>query len=189
MKFDKLSDETKQKAIEKNRDINVYYEWYEPIYEDVKRVGEILGIEIDKIYFSGFWSQGDGACFEGVYSYNKGAHKMIKEYAPKDETLHHLANQLWDLQSENFYKLSATIKHKGMYYHKYCTDIDVYNENDSMYYADNETAEFVRERLRDFMEWIYNMLEQEYEYITSDEAVAESLKANEYEFNEKGEKQ
>jgi hypothetical protein len=39
------------------------------------------------------------------------------------------------------------------------------------------------------MRWIYKSLEREYNYLTSDEAVAESLDANEYdfEFNEDGE--
>lgn len=186
--FNDLSDKAKQKAIEQNRDINIFHDWYEIVYEDVSNIAEILGIDIENIYFSGFYSQGDGACFEGTYSYNKGAHKKIKEYAPNDETLHKIATQLWDLQSENFYRLSATIKHSGHYYHKYCTDIDVYNENDSMYHADEETAEFVRERLRDFMQWIYNSLEKEYEHLTSDEAVAETLAINEYEFKENGER-
>ena len=87
--FKELSKEAKKKVLERLSQINVDYDqWHDGIIEDAKECGKILGIDIDKIYFSGFSSQGDGACFEGNYSYRKNAVNDIKAYAPKDEVLH-----------------------------------------------------------------------------------------------------
>ena len=44
----------------------------------------------------------------------------------------------------------------------------------------------LEELLRDFMQWIYRQLEAEYEYQTSDEAIAENFTANETEFDADG---
>lgn len=51
---------------------------------------------------------------------------------------------------------------------------------------DNERAETLTEALRDFNRWIYKALEKEYEYLTSDEAVEESIRTNAYEFTKDG---
>ena len=50
----------------------------------------------------------------------------------------------------------------------------------------DETEEAIAEALRDFMRWIYRNLEREYEFITSAEEVAETLRINEYDFLENG---
>ena len=44
------------------------------------------------------------------------------------------------------------------------------------------------ELMRDFAEWIYRGLEQEYDWRQSDECVDESMESNEYEFTEDGER-
>ena len=56
--------------------------------------------------------------------------------------------------------------------------------SDSKLWRDAEDD--VIQLLRDFADWIYRRLEEEYEYQTSEEAVAESMAANEYEFYEDG---
>ena len=48
-------------------------------------------------------------------------------------------------------------------------------------------GEGVREALRAFMQWIYTRLEAEYDYLQSDDAIKESIGANEYEFTANGE--
>lgn len=42
--------------------------------------------------------------------------------------------------------------------------------------------------MRDFADWIYERLSDEYDYQTSDSAVEETIRANEYEFDEDGER-
>jgi hypothetical protein len=49
-----------------------------------------------------------------------------------------------------------------------------------------DAEEVVIEALRDLARWLYRQLEREYEYLTSDEAVDESIVANEYTFTAAG---
>ena len=183
--FDELDDSAKETARQWYREGAFDWEWWD--FEDSKACGKILGIDIDKIYFSGFASQGDGACFEGSYSYAKGAVKAIKAYAPTDKTLHQIAEDLQSIQRRYFYQLSASVKHSGHYYHENCTEISVSDDRDGYGWdAGIEAEDAITEALRDFMRWIYRQLESEYEYINSDEAVDESILINEYTFDEEG---
>ena len=50
--------------------------------------------------------------------------------------------------------------------------------------ADDDAA--VLECARDFARWIYSRLESEHEYLTGDDSVSETLRANEYEFTADG---
>ena len=186
-KFDELSESAKQKAIEDYRQEGFDYDWYDAVYEDAKQIGKILGIEIDNIYFSGFSNQGDGACFEGKYAYIKGSAKEIKDHAPQDEELHRIARELQKLQKKNFYSLSATVKQSGHYSHEYCTEINVYDNLNSYGDVTIETEKALSELLRDFMRWIYKQLEQDWDYLSSDEQIIETIQANEWEFDENGE--
>ena len=192
--FDELSEKAQDKAIEDNYNWNVDDNfWHECVIDDCKELGKLFGIDIDNIYFSGFWSQGDGACFEGDYSYAKQGLKKVQEYAPQDNDLHSIVKALQDLQKVNFYRLSAHVKHKGHYHHEMCTIIDVdymdYNDDcpaEYWNYRDNKPDEALSELLRDFMRWIYKRLEADYDYLTSKEAIKESFESNETQFNEDG---
>lgn len=188
-KFDELSDEAKETAREWFREGGLDYDWWDSVYEDVKAIAPLLGIEIKQkdnapmnipaIYFSGFSSQGDGACLEGSYRYAKDAPHKIKGYAPKDSELLRIAKELQAIQKAHGYRLTASLSHSGRYYHKYSVTIDIMDGEDS---ANEQTENAIKELLRDFMEWIYRQLEQSYEYLNSDEAVDETIQANEYEF-------
>lgn len=183
-KFVELSEEAQENALDANRDWNTYgAEWWDGVYDDAKEIGKILGITIEKIYFSGFCSQGDGACFEGEYGYAKGARKAIREYAPKDEELHSIADTLQEIQRPCFYGLYAYVTHVSHYQHSGCTAIDV--REDEYGFEDLPSGDLAQ-CLREFMDWIYQALERECEYLESDEVVKESLIANEVEFTADG---
>ena len=182
--LDELTEDAKETAREWYRGGALDYEWYESVYEDAKTIAGLMGINIDKIYFSGFSSQGDGACFEGNYSYAKQSVKKVMEYAPQDKNLHRIVKALYQLQKINFYQLEAHVKHSGHYYHEFCTRIDVSYLCGR--YTHIDTAEELTELLRDFMHWIYRQLETEYDYLLSDESVDETIKINEYTFTEDG---
>ena len=187
-----LPDETKDSIVERMYDINVhddwydfvYDDWYDFVYDDAKEIGALLGIDVDHIYFSGFSNQGDGAQFVGGYSYAKGSTKAVKEHAPQDKELNLIAEGLQELQRRNFYSLSANVKSRGRYSHAYCTDISVYDSRD--YYASAYNDDSLCELLRDFMNWIYSRLEQEYEWLTTKESIIETIVSNEYEFYSDG---
>ena len=212
--YDELSDKAKEKAREwwSSLVFSDSCDW-EFVYEDAVRMGKLMGIEISSspvrlmgggarlkpdIYFSGFSSQGDGACFEGSYRYKKGAVEAIKKetgfgfkgsdgvVGKGDAELTRIAKGLQEVQRKHFYKLSATCTHRGHYTHSGCMDVDV--EHYDGWRDLKGDDEQVRQLLRDFADWIYRQLEAEYDYQCSDEAVEEILLNNPYEFYENGER-
>lgn len=189
--FAELSDKAKQKALEKMYDINVHDDWFDSVYEDFKMICECLGITLSSrrsgkfdepcIYFSGFSSQGDGACFEGSYSYKKGASKAIRDHAGLDKELHRIADDLQALQKANFYQVRSDISQWGNYF-----SIRVNSErNDYKEFAGDTENEF-KQLFQDLCSWLYKTLEAEYDYMTSEAAIIETIEANEYEFDENG---
>lgn len=200
-RLDELADDAKERARSWYRQHGFDYDWYDSVFEDFGRVCQLLGIDLCTravrlmgggtrsepcIFFSGFSSQGDGACFEGHYGYARGMRRAIRDYAPEDAELHRIADALEAIQWRNFYQLSATVPHRGRYAREYCMDISVERES-PVYQPPTAGAEdAVTEALRDLARWLYGQLEREYEFQTSDEAVDEAITANDYSFTETG---
>ncbi len=198
-RFEELDENAKQAAISEL----TTGDWdYEVVFDDAIEMGKLMGIDIDtyqittmggykrdkpSIFFSGFWSQGDGACYECNYSYRSGSVKAIIEACgDSDKELIRIAKGLQDVQKNYFYKLCAKTKHRGHYYHEYCMDVDVFLDHDP--YRQVTTAEKdISELLRDFAKWIYRMLELQYRHCTSEEYVKDMCDANDYLFNKSGE--
>jgi hypothetical protein len=138
------------------------------------------------IWLSGFWSQGDGAAWEGVYSYRKSAAAELRAYAPKDQVLHRIAETLQAVQRQNFYRLRADVTHRGNYYHAFTMVVSVTREGAAVVEITGDAETVVTDALRDLANWLYRQLEQEYDHLSSDEAVDETLVANGYTFTEEG---
>jgi len=182
--FEELSESAKENALNHVRELILTDGfWSECIIEDAKQIGELIGIDITNVYFSGFSCQGDGAMFEGRYRYKIGALKAIKEYAPNDETLHNIAAALQEIQKDFFYSLDVDIKHSGHYYHEHCTVFTI-EDKDGMYVS--EKAEQIIPILKDFMRWIYKSLEAQHDFVTSEESIKERIEDNLYMFTESG---
>ena len=186
--FDELSDDAKEKARDWYRQFvfSESQDW-EHVYEDAKECGRLIGIEVDKIYFSGFCSQGDGASFEGSYKYQNGAAKSIRQHAPQDTELHRIADQLQEVQKRHFYRLMAYCQHQGHYQHSGCMSVDV-EDSEDQYEDIGDAEDEITDLLRSFADWIYSQLEKEYDYQMSDESVDENIRCNGYEFTEAGER-
>lgn len=198
-KFNELSDAAKKRARDWWRKDDTDFD-YDFIYDDAAEVGDRLGFDIrhtrrqlmdgtvrydPTIYWSGFWSQGDGACFEGTYSYKKGCVEEIKKFAPNDKELLNIAEQLVEMQRPWFYKLSGKVKHRGHYYHERSMECRLDHPDWHTMERTLPEQEFA-DICADFAMWIYKRLREEYEYRASDEAVDEALVINEYEFTEDG---
>jgi hypothetical protein len=192
-----------QSFIKNHREINVHHDWWDSVYDDFHRICEILGIELDKDEpsFSGFWSQGDGASFTGRYracglsfdtpsgyvaTYDLAPAK-IREYAPQDEELHHIADELC-LLARIYHPTYAKVgrPYGSNYVHSntmYVTEWEYYDEDIGFEGVDTAIAHHIEETLiaqfRALADWLYKTLEREYDYLTSDEAVVETLEANE----------
>lgn len=188
--FDELSEEAKEVAIEANRHVNVeYWEWYHDVYEMFKNKYSNL-FDITNIYFSGFWSQGDGAMFE----YDGITDKLINEFIAQLKTTPLRKKIVKDLAY-----FSGIGKRQGRYYHERSCRHSINVEHNyqvgwGRYPNIDELIDdlqimfeaFIEERYIDLAQELYSMLQSEYELLTSDEEIAETLIANEYEFTETG---
>lgn len=184
--FDELDDSAKEKAREWYREGALDYDWWGYIFDDAKTAGALLGITVDDINFTGFWSQGDGACFTGSYRYSKGWRKALEAAGGGDSLarLIEIGEALQAAQAPVFYKGTATVSRpRGNYCHEYSPEIVVYDAGD-----EDGAGEPITDALRDFMRWIYRSLEAEHDWLLADEQVDESILANEYTFTADGER-
>ena len=199
--IDELSDAAKENARIWYRQQGLHDDWYDFVYEDFETICRILGITLattpvrlygggtrDKpqLYFTGFWSQADGASFYGHYSHASGAAKGVRAHAPKDTELHRIADILQDIQRRNFWQVHASIRHQGRYCHEYSMAIEVERDSPTWQPPTDGVEETVIEALRDLARWLYRQLRSEYEHQTSDEAVDEIVSINEWSFKADG---
>lgn len=166
--FCELDDQAKERAREWYRQGALDYQWWDGVYDDFKRVAPLVGVTVDGMYFTGFWSQGDGACFEGTYSYARGSVQAVREHCPEDSEVIRIARELFQVQARNFYRITASVGHSGHYYHEHCTRIEVDQ-------CSAQDQELVADLLRDLMRWLYSNLERECDWIMSDEQVDLSI--------------
>ena len=175
--------------LEKYRYINVEYnDWWDCVESDFIEDMKQVGIHVDKTYFSGFWSQGDGACFVGsldnALTYLN--HHHVDQF-PMLRKLIEMGGGVW-----------ATSEHRGRYYHSSSVSINaeceafwqcanpkselqeaVIQRWDDM--VDKEIVDFeaaLAEQWRTYMNDLYTKLEEEHDYLTSDDGVWDTLVAN-----------
>lgn len=180
-RFEALSESDQQKILDNCRYYDIEdIERYNFIYADFKESMKAVGIRVDEIYFSGFSSQGDGAMFEGyVDDWSKF---LASINAP--ECFNH---------AEIYGDLMFSVKHHGHYYHSnstsYSTDMNLNNfyeggtirrhAMDALIEEceekQDELWDSCEEAFKGHMDQLYSNLKQEYDYLTSDEHVLESL--------------
>ena len=170
--IEELTGSAKENALEWLRE-GLDYEWYDFVFEDAKKCASILGIEIGDIYFS----MDVGACFNGRFSYAKGWKKELKMYAPIDRELVRIAQELQAIQAPYFYNLSGMIESND----RYKTTKAAFHWSE-----DNMPVEDLSQVFTDFAHWIYRSLEKEYEWLTSEDQLIETAKANGYAFDSDG---
>ena len=113
----------------------------------------------------------------GSYSYRKGWHAALAHEFGGDTlaALVKIGEELQSAQRRAFYCASIDLHpiHHGTAY-------TVYSKFGA-YVTDDLT-----DALRSFEHWALTLLRCEYEYLTSDDAIKETIEANEYDFDEAG---
>ena len=169
--FAELSDDAKERALNEFRDINVEFNWWECSFDTIRTAGKLLGLEIREIQFDT-----DSYCmFDAHYRYARGAVKAVRDEFPHATDLHKVAKDLQALQKRHFYSLSCAI-----------TEGRSMNQYSCFRFGEDYECEDLGDIIDDFAHWARILLRDEYEYLTSDEAVKEMIEANEYEFDEAG---
>ena len=184
--FEELAEDSKQTAIENHRDVNTYDGWWEPIFEGITEQAEQAGFHVGNIYFSGFWSQGDGAMFE----YTTVGDTLLNKFVDQLD-LSPLRKQ-W-LRSQTF--AQGRGDHSGHYYHENCCShvIDFepnfgWQSNFSNWiegFAD-QYEEFVIAEYKSLCRELYSRLDTYNDELSTDEAIADAIIMNEWEFDEDG---
>lgn len=177
--YEELPEDIKEKVLQENRHINVEDSWwYEPVEDEWKERLEAEGFRGVKIAFSGFFSQGDGASFtaESV---------ELPTFCKANKALTRF-KALFKLEY-----LSACVKRTSAHYvHENTVRGDVETEwlieTDKCYTLRGELESTLTQRVRELSKQIYRDLESEYYYMTSDEAVIDTLESNEYTFRING---
>lgn len=181
--FDELTPEQQAKCLDKYRNINVEHDWYQWSIDDFTTILQILGFDGIKIGLSGFWSQGDGAHFTAErYAYAKDATKKIQEHAPNETAFLQAAKELQQIQRRHFYSITGKVVKKSHHYeHENTVECELFTSSGD--WASEKTHDDFNAVIRSLMRYIYRQLEKEYQYQTSDEAVKDTIEANEYFFN------
>jgi len=195
LKFSALSKSAKAHAREKWRNDYCFDEWeYTHILDDCSDVAALIGIDIDQcerrgkktrmhdIRFSGFWSQGDGACFNGRYKFKPDATQAVISYFGSPDRCKEplrITNELATLHITrmllNLEPLQGLITTFGSYSNSSTMRYEAISYEGEDHEIDNDHDHDVLTLMRDFADWIYDRLEKQYEYATSDEVVDERL--------------
>lgn len=159
-KFDELSKEAQQKAIERLFDINVDHDWWDMTYEDAKNIGlKITGFDLDR---------NRHAKGEFLLSANEVAANIIKDHGEQCSTYK---------TAQNFMEVWQPV-------------FDEYMNEDSGNYESQESESKLLDIETDFLNSLLEdysiILQNECEYLQSDESIIETIKANDYDFTEDG---
>jgi hypothetical protein len=185
-KYNELTEEQKEKVLSKLSDINTEnIEWYNCTLEDFKNKLQKIGFSNAEIHFSGFWSQGDGACFDAELDIKQLILYLINQNKTKFKKL--LSFNVFEFIEGKIIR-NPSANH---YSHEMTRTTDIYlNTGKNYKRLEKLISEFDKEiesiRLK-YCYKIYRTLEKEYDYLTSREAIEETISCNEYEFTEEGE--
>ena len=159
--FSELSEDAKQKAIENLYDCNVNYDWWDVMYEDAENIGlKINSFDLDR---------NRHAKGEFLLSAAEVAQNILNEHGEMCETYKTAENFLSD-----FNPLFADY-------------LDEASENYESSELENQMLELETEFLNSLLQDYSILLQNEYDYQCSEEAIIETIEANGYHFKANGE--
>jgi hypothetical protein len=198
--FSQLDKQAKQKALTAYQDLNVGFDWWNDEFDDFITLCSYMGIAVNKdsIKFRGFYSQGDGSGFSALVDIPKLvtaiANQSWKDYAPMQEFVFIVPvidRRVMDLVANGLLPSEPQIISRSRQF-GVVTDLGI-----SEVIKDDKTHDNIFEELDKLEEWLrsvaeilnrhlYKSLENQYEFLTSDTAIKESILTNEYLFTADG---
>ena len=181
-------DQQQNELIDKHRDINVDYEdWFDCVWEDT--VIDLLqkGIKAEEMNYSGFWSQGDGASFIGEIDMNVFLKMHDLDHKYPGATYFASIGEL---------PARLVRPRLSRYSHENTIELDMnwdgynnFDDDDARGSVYETLYELLQEEWKDleqdildisrgYMRDLYRRLEKEYDYLTADAAVWETIVAN-----------
>ena len=209
-KYDELSDSAKSKAREWYIE-GMDYDWWDSMYEMCIEDGKELGFDIAKINFSGFYSQGDGACWMGEVDVAKWLETHAKDsigisawcqliqesvvtrYLAVDRIASNYSHEetmrfgeiVDDTECfEDDYTMQHQSIFKGMSIANLFDIIEA--DTDCPYKCVEHIEKAIEDSCKDYAQDIYKRLREEYEYLCSEEMMIDHFNCNDYHFTNEG---
>ena len=159
--FDELSEQAKETAIQSLFDINISHEWWDTIYDDASEMGlKITSFDLDRNRHA-----------NGVFllSANEVAQNILNNHGEECETFQTAATFLkeWQAIFSNYMDESS----------------DFFESQESEEKLLELEDEFLKSLLKDYS----IILQNQSEYLQSEESIIETIEANEFVFLKTGE--
>ena len=191
-KFKELPKDIQEQIIEKYRDINVYYDQWEDFeIDEFKSKLEKMGYSIPDIIYRGFGSQGDGASFRADVLIDKYIKKHLKKLIKGGINLFDLRAILKGIENGMYCRCQITQNdHHYCHHNTMHINLEMEDDPDGLESELSETLtrleNFILEEAQGEALKFYRQLEKTYDNLTDDEAIIETIEANEYTFDEYG---
>ncbi len=158
--FNELSEEAKERAIEKLWNINVDYEWWDCVYDDAENIGlKIKEFDLDR----GSYVKG-----EFTISAQEVASNIIRDHGESCETYQTAVNFI------------------NEYEPVFSDYMNEQSENFESGELEDKMLDMESEFLKSLCEDYRIMLQREYEWRTSTDEIIKTIDANGYEFTKDG---
>tara|TARA_R110000772_G_scaffold32788_4_gene80068 strand:- start:2694 stop:3257 length:564 start_codon:yes stop_codon:yes gene_type:complete len=174
---------TRDELLDKYRYAEVEHDdWWEGDYEALRGRADSLGIEVEEITFTGFYSQGDGAAFSGravepFSILNKADYPLLSKYI--DERGYYECS--WRLAPRGNFTYDVDFNLQESFMDILDVDhpfADIWDEE--IFYEVDEAQRAVQNVVDELEYQLYSDLRSTYEYLTSDEVVWECIVANQW---------
>lgn len=159
--FTELPEQGKEKAIADNADFNVNYNWWDMVYEDARNIGlKITGFDLDRAHYCNA---------EYIYDAIYTARQITLDHGEQTDT-YRIAT---DFQESRDLLITTWPKDE-------IGELEQVDEMDEA--LDNVENRFLKSLALAYL----RILDNEYDHLTSDKAIADALTANEYWFTADG---
>lgn len=172
--WDDLTDQDKDIVIGNNRDINVDHDWWESTYMDAENIGlKITGFDLGR-------SQECSGDF--LLNAAEVARKILADHGDTCSTY----QTAQDYLQSRFVELKQLCQDEAdelciaFSFGDGVLDVHDTDECELVEVLEDANTNFLKSLLEDYR----HMLQKEYEYLCDDEAIIETIEANEFEFNE-----
>ena len=186
-KWNQLTETNRERLLGKHRDCEVHWNWWDSVEEMFKEDMEAIGVHVEAMYFSGFWCQGDGACFNGFVNNWVKFLTAVGKPELTEVVMAHGVSFKWQSRGRYCHENTVDFEIDGLWIdNPYDEDEEevrhvmwnaINGEGGSLYAASDVFVEFLKDKMRG----LYRQLEEEHEHLTSDEVVTEYILEHEEE--------
>ena len=197
--FRELGRTAKQRALTGFRHLNTGFDWWVDEYEDFVNLCATLGISVDRssLKFSGFYGQGDGSAFSASVDFARLPEAIRqqawKAYAPLQEFRfpelqvdHRVLRLVENGILPNEMQIIARQRVNGITVNLGIYVVQEYKTHDNVFEELDQLEEWLRSIADILNRYLYDTLQRQYEFLTADRTVKESILLNEYLFSADG---